>query len=47
MRSKLELTVHQDVNEEDLHCVERIAQAKHCTESDESQSGGGCAQLER
>ena len=40
------LTIHENVNEEDLHCVQGIAQAKECAESNQSQGCNSRAELE-
>ena len=40
-------TVHQDVDEENLHCIQRIFKMEHHTECDQSQCCNRRAQLER
>ena len=40
-------TVHEDVDEQDLHGVQRIAQAEECTEGDQRQCSHSCTELER
>jgi hypothetical protein len=41
------LTVHEDVDEQDLHSVERIAQPEHRAQRDERERCRGSAELER
>ena len=41
------LTIHQNVNEQDLHGIEGIAEAKHRAQRDQRQGSRGSAQLER
>jgi hypothetical protein len=40
------LTVHEDVDEEDLHRVERIAHPKGCRDGDDEKGGDGRRELE-
>jgi hypothetical protein len=45
--TRAELTVHENIDKQNLHRVERIAHSEHCAERDERERGDGRAQLER
>lgn len=42
----MKLTIHEDIDEEDLHGVERIGELKRGAEGDQGESSDRCAQLE-
>lgn len=41
-----ERTIHQNIDEEDLHRIERVAESKERAQCDQGQRGGGGAELE-
>ena len=44
--TSLEHTVHQNIDKEDLHCVEGVAEPKERAQRDQGQRGRGRTELE-